>query len=135
MDDAEIEVGSRNATPNHAPDAPPDVDSAALVHNTLPAVDESAIKVKPEDEAPSRTDDEGGVTDRPAKRRKLEDLTPRRSTSRAISPPWKPFAADGPTTIIDNGIRKSGRVNREPEPEPDSAKRSTRRTAKPAQLN
>ena len=55
---------------------------------------------------------------RPAKRRKLDDLTPRRSISRAASPPWKSFAADGPTTIIENGIRKSSRVNREAPPEP-----------------
>ena len=56
---------------------------------------------------------------RPAKRRKLDDLTPRRSTSRAASPPWKAFAADGPTTIIENGRRKSSRVNRDqPPPEP-----------------
>ncbi|EUC27107.1 hypothetical protein COCCADRAFT_10207 [Bipolaris zeicola 26-R-13] len=66
---------------------------------------------------------DGGVIGRPAKRRKLEDTTttPRRSTSRAASPPWKSFVADGPTTVFENGVRKSSRVNREtapPTPEP-----------------
>ncbi|KAF2676981.1 hypothetical protein K458DRAFT_277155, partial [Lentithecium fluviatile CBS 122367] len=71
---------------------------------------------------------------RPSKRRKLEDLTPRRSASRAVSPPWKPFAANGPTTIFDNGVRKSSRVNKEP-PLPEPTRKTPRSTAKATQTN
>ncbi|GAB7364705.1 hypothetical protein MBLNU230_g5505t1 [Neophaeotheca triangularis] len=35
------------------------------------------------------------------------------SQSRAPSPPWKKVAAEGPSTISVNGVRKSGRMNRE----------------------
>jgi len=33
--------------------------------------------------------------------------------SRASSPPWKKFAAEGPSSIKVDGVRKSGRVNKE----------------------
>lgn len=36
-----------------------------------------------------------------------------KSQSRASSPPWKKVAAEGPSTISVNGVRKSGRMNRE----------------------
>jgi helicase SWR1 len=74
-------------------------------------------------------DGDGGVMQRPAKRRKLEESTPTRPASRAVSPPWRPFAVDGPTTVFENGVRKSSRVNREaapPTPEP------VKRNARPA---
>ena len=32
---------------------------------------------------------------------------------RAASPPWKKFGAEGPTTVVVDGKRKSGRVNKE----------------------
>ncbi|KAL4801900.1 SNF2 family helicase/ATPase [Aspergillus unguis] len=48
----------------------------------------------------------------PSKRRKLEGLTPsRRSNSRAVSPPWKKAGADGPTSKIVDGKRRSTRVS------------------------
>jgi helicase SWR1 len=74
--------------------------------------------------------DESVLTGPPAKRRKLEDLTSRSSSSRAPSPPWKSFAADGPTTVFDNGVRKSSRVNRDPPPPPppQPTKRGARTT-------
>ncbi|KAL6711110.1 swr1 complex component [Coniothyrium glycines] len=59
--------------------------------------------------------------DRPSKRRRLDDGPPTRTASRAASPPWKSFQANGPTTVFENGVRKSSRVNREtapPTPEP-----------------
>ncbi|KAJ9629426.1 swr1 complex component [Taxawa tesnikishii (nom. ined.)] len=50
-----------------------------------------------------------------------------RSTSRAASPPWKIFAAEGPTQFTENGKRRSGRVNALPlELQPPSNKRQTR---------
>lgn len=76
----------------------------------------SAIDHDDEQPLPHNGRDDAEQPSRPAKRRKLEDLTPRRSISRAASPPWKSFAADGPTTIIENGIRKSSRVNRDQPP-------------------
>ncbi|CAI6339429.1 unnamed protein product [Periconia digitata] len=75
-------------------------------------------------------DDESIIVGPPTKRRKLDDLNSRSSSSRAPSPPWKSFAADGPTTVFDNGVRKSSRVNRDPPPPPppQPSKRSARTT-------
>jgi helicase SWR1 len=78
----------------------------------------------------------GGVMQRPVKRRKLEDNTPTRSASRAVSPPWRPFAVDGPTTVFENGVRKSSRVNRDAAPPtPEPVKRNSRQTNHAAQTN
>ena len=38
---------------------------------------------------------------------------PSQLRSRLESPPWKKFAADGPTSMVVDGKRKSGRVNKE----------------------
>lgn len=51
------------------------------------------------------------------------------SQSRPPSPPWKKFAAQGPTTIQVDGKRKSGRVNRETNETPQP-KRVSPRTKK-----
>ncbi|KAJ4332010.1 swr1 complex component [Ascochyta clinopodiicola] len=106
------------------------------------------------------SNDHGGVMQRSAKRRKLDDShsltatatatataststststsasTPR-SASRAASPPWKSFTANGPTTVFENGVRKSSRVNRDapPPPTPEPAKRAGRHTARPLLTN
>ncbi|KAF2276945.1 uncharacterized protein EI97DRAFT_364445, partial [Westerdykella ornata] len=75
---------------------------------------------------------------RPAKRRRLDDTAPRRSASRAASPPWKSFLAEGPTTIItDDGIRKSGRVNSQAPPPstPTPARRNAHNAGKSTQTN
>ncbi|PWY77137.1 SNF2 family helicase/ATPase [Aspergillus heteromorphus CBS 117.55] len=48
----------------------------------------------------------------PSKKRKLAGATPsRRSSSRPASPPWKKAGVDGPTSFIQDGRRKSSRVN------------------------
>ncbi|KAF2450636.1 hypothetical protein P171DRAFT_426967 [Karstenula rhodostoma CBS 690.94] len=114
-------------TPEHD-DAP-----SAATHDAQPADDDQTLGVKEEEEPSARNGDgdsdgdDGIQASRPAKRRKLESLTPRRSLSRAASPPWKSFAADGPTTIFDNGVRKSSRVNREaPTPPEPAVKKSSR---------
>jgi helicase SWR1 len=109
---------------HHEPDAAQNGD--AIQEDSVPVVKEE------EQLAPVNGDD-GGVIERPAKRRKLEDTTPRRSASRAVSPPWRSFVADGPTTVFENGVRKSSRVNKEaapPTPEP-----VTRKTTKATQTN
>ncbi|PNS21528.1 Helicase swr1 [Sphaceloma murrayae] len=66
----------------------------------------------------------------PSRKRKLDDLSGRsRSASRAASPPWKSFAAEGPTQFTTDGKRRSGRVNTIPfEIQPLSDKRTTRKS-------
>lgn len=70
--------------------------------------------------------------DRPAKRRRVRDSTPPPpgSKTRKIveSPPWKKFEAEGPTTIIEGGKRKSGRLNTVPLEQMSSEKRITRKS-------
>ncbi|PVI06810.1 hypothetical protein DM02DRAFT_609598 [Periconia macrospinosa] len=82
------------------------------------------------EQTPAPSADESTTAGPPAKRRRLDDLTSRSSSSRAPSPPWKTFAADGPTTVFDNGVRKSSRVNKDPPPppRPQPSKRSARTT-------
>ncbi|KAF4778041.1 SNF2 family domain-containing protein [Colletotrichum scovillei] len=67
--------------------------------------------------------------ERPSKRRRVS--TPSAPGSgqkkKQISPPWKKITAEGPTSFIDNGRRKSGRINTIPlEFHPPSGKRMTR---------
>ncbi|KAI3392020.1 hypothetical protein diail_6347 [Diaporthe ilicicola] len=70
--------------------------------------------------------------DRPAKRRRVRDSTPPPSGSKTRkiveSPPWKKFEAEGPTTIIEGGKRKSGRLNTVPLEQMSSDKRITRKS-------
>lgn len=68
----------------------------------------------------------------PSKKRKLaESSLPHRSTSRPVSPPWKKVTADGPTSFIEDGRRKSSRTNVIPlELQPQSDKRHTRAARK-----
>lgn len=53
----------------------------------------------------------------PSKKQKLGGF--RSSLPRAPSPPWKKAGADGPTTFIENGRRKSSRVNSSMQPPSD----------------
>ncbi|KAK5088935.1 swr1 complex component [Lithohypha guttulata] len=65
----------------------------------------------------------------PSKRRKLVDKDEKKhkSSPRAISPPWKSVHADGPTSFLENGKRRSGRTNALPlQLQPQSSKRQTR---------
>ncbi|KAK7730598.1 swr1 complex component [Cytospora paraplurivora] len=69
--------------------------------------------------------------ERPAKRRKVgESTSPPPGTKRKLveSPPWKKFEAEGPTTIIEDGKRKSGRLNTAPLEQISSDKRITRKS-------
>ncbi|KAL3472426.1 SNF2 family N-terminal domain-containing protein [Aspergillus californicus] len=48
----------------------------------------------------------------PLKRQKVASVTPsRRSISRPVSPPWKKAGADGPTSLVVDGKRRSTRVS------------------------
>lgn len=62
----------------------------------------------------------------PSKKRKVAGPD-HRPSPRPVSPPWKRVAADGPTTFLENGRRKSGRTNVIPLAlQPQSNKRQTR---------
>ena len=88
-------------------------------HSDLAIVNgDSARDSTPPADGPNGHDNNGGP---PTKRRKVAELP------RPVSPPWKRSAADGPTTYLENGRRKSGRVNVVPlELQPQSARRQTR---------
>lgn len=137
---ADVEIVNRDDV---EPDPPTDaaaaitLDEPAATHNEAAFQDGAAISIKAEEELVAEHGEEDERGQRPAKRRKLGDVTPRRSLSRAVSPPWKSFAADGPTTIItDNGIRKSTRFSKDAAPlAPEPVKRSTRHAAKATQTN
>jgi len=67
--------------------------------------------------------------ERPSKRRRVRDTTPSKHIRKPKleSPPWKKIEAEGPTTFMDNGRRRSGRTNALPlELQPQSNKRMTR---------
>jgi len=65
----------------------------------------------------------------PSKRRKLVEAgsSSDKPSPRAASPPWKQAVAEGPTSFLENGKRRSGRTNAIPlELQPPSRKRQTR---------
>ena len=107
-----------------------------ITHNGEQSENDSAPVIKEEHPPAPVNGDDGGVIERPPKRRKLEDTTPRRSASRAASPPWKSFVADGPTTVFENGVRKSSRVSKDAAPPtPEPVKRNSRPASKATQTN
>jgi helicase SWR1 len=119
------------------PRASTDAHNASnITHNGEQSENDSAPLIKEEHQPAPVNGHDGGVIERPPKRRKLEDTTPRRSASRAVSPPWKSFVADGPTTVFENGVRKSSRVNKDTAPPtPEPVKRNSRPASKATQTN
>ena len=77
---------------------------------------------------------EADDSERPAKRRRIRDTTPESANrKKPVSPPWKRVEADGPSTIMDNGRRKSGRLATTPLSErPNADNRRARAMASPA---
>ncbi|KAK5630110.1 hypothetical protein RRF57_005825 [Xylaria bambusicola] len=72
---------------------------------------------------------DAGSAERPSKRRRVRETTPSQPIRRSKpeSPPWKKVEAEGPTTFIEDGKRRSGRTNALPlELRPPSARRLTR---------
>ncbi|KAF2189316.1 hypothetical protein K469DRAFT_701950 [Zopfia rhizophila CBS 207.26] len=127
---ADVKLVNRDEDPSPPSDVALPIDEPQATHNDAALQTNSTISIKEEEQPPTESEDDSGVTRRPAKRRRVEDLTPRRSTSRVTSPPWKPFAVDGPTTVEIEGKRRSTRVNPvTAPPPPEPAKRSTRGTA------
>ncbi|OQV04825.1 hypothetical protein CLAIMM_09650 [Cladophialophora immunda] len=71
-------------------------------------------------------DSHGNSDGPPAKRRKVAGAD-HRPSPRLISPPWKRVLAEGPTSFIQDGRRKSGRTNVVPlDLQPQSNRRQTR---------
>ena len=69
---------------------------------------------------------QNGTFPHPSKRRKLTDPEIAKG-QRPISPPWKKVAADGPSTFLEGGVRKSARTNYVPvDLHAQSDKRKTR---------
>ncbi|MCJ1442028.1 MAG: swr1 complex component [Stictis urceolatum] len=61
------------------------------------------------------------------KKRKFADTPQGPRSSRAVSPPWKKVAVEGPTSFVEEGKRRSARTNVIPlELQPHSAQRRTR---------
>jgi helicase SWR1 len=134
MEDTPADRDIDSISPPDVPN-PPNASDAAQNGDAVQA-DRTPVIKEEDHAAPVNGLGGGGVIERPAKRRKLEDTTPRRSASRAVSPPWKAFVADGPTTVFENGVRKSSRVNRDTAPPtPEPAKPSPRPTTKATQTN
>lgn len=72
--------------------------------------------------------------ERPAKRRRIRDTTPESAPrQKPVSPPWKRVEAEGPSTIMDGGRRKSGRLATTPLSErPNGDNRRARAMAPPS---
>lgn len=70
------------------------------------------------------------TNERPSKRRRTRETTPPSARKpKPESPPWKKMSADGPTTYLENGRRKSGRINTLPlDVLPQGPKRRTRKS-------
>jgi len=115
-------------------DAPNAHDSDSPQNGTAPE-QHRAHAVRQEQAPLLPANGQRGVIERPAKRRKMEDATPHRAASRAASPPWKSFSANGPTTVFENGVRKSSRVNREAAPPTPEPARQSRHVSKATQAN
>jgi len=63
----------------------------------------------------------------PKRQRTGESTPPPRPRQKPVSPPWKKVEAEGPTSFIENGRRKSGRTNLLPsETQPGGNKREPR---------
>ncbi|KIX07499.1 uncharacterized protein Z518_02152 [Rhinocladiella mackenziei CBS 650.93] len=94
-----------------------------LTDCALDSVDNNPPSPVRHEESSLDPDDNDGP---PAKRRKVADAD-HKSSPRLISPPWKRIAAEGPTSFVENGRRKSGRTNIIPlDLQPQSNKRQTR---------
>ncbi|KAF2996541.1 swr1 complex component [Neopestalotiopsis sp. 37M] len=138
-----------NTTPQGSPDAPviqngkPILKPLDTTTNNHIAHDSSSdsdlTPVKSDDDervspsilqdAPNLENVGDNLDDRPAKRPRLSTPPPNSLSKKPkpISPPWKKFEAEVPTTFTEDGKRRSGRTNTVPlELQPQGRKRMTR---------
>lgn len=85
-------------------------------HSTLKAADGRRISARFNASTPSLSENDAATRERSSSlsappRSSLPP--PGSSKLRAVSPPWRKFEAQGPTSMVVDGKRKSGRVNRE----------------------
>ncbi|KAH8728341.1 SNF2 family N-terminal domain-containing protein [Phaeosphaeriaceae sp. PMI808] len=128
--DADIDPNPRHNSV-HVTNPPDATQDAAVIHADATHV------IKDEEPLVLENEDDGGVTQLSVKRRKLDESHhSSRSVSRAISPPWRSFTANGPTTVFENGVRKSSRVSKDTAPPtPEPIQRNSRQTTKTTQTN
>lgn len=110
----------------------PSTDAPAAPATNGHTTDGENVAINGHDSVDKTHDDD----ERPAKRRRTRDATPPPSATKfkPISPPWKRFEAEGPTSYTDNGRRRSGRTNAIPiEHQPPGKKRLTRAAINGAQ--
>ncbi|GME23191.1 Snf2 family helicase [Neofusicoccum parvum] len=123
------DVLERDESTHHAAnhlDAPATSDNHAPDANGLDLTPQPCTNGQPHgDDVPTdRSATPGGGP--PSKRRKLDDS---QRPSRPPSPPWRRIEAEGPTSFMVDGKRRSGRMNllpMEQSPQPDT-RRSSRR--------
>ncbi|KAJ5096281.1 hypothetical protein NUU61_005637 [Penicillium alfredii] len=120
---------------NGSPDGPsPHDEFVTPVSHPAPrdvSVLEQSTDTAPRESIPSESKDDEVVhrpEGPPSKKRRLTDSTPsRHSTPRPPSPPWKKAGAEGPTSFLLEGKRRSSRTNTVPlDLQPPSDKRHTR---------
>ncbi|KKK24630.1 helicase swr1 [Aspergillus rambellii] len=126
-----MQNGTPNGIPHQNERVTPEFET---VLSEIPSND-LAVDPTTRDSIPSELKEEAAVEHDdgpPSKRRKFSGSTPsRRSTPRPISPPWKKAGVDGPTSFLQDGKRRSSRVNAVPlELQPPSEKRHTRTAQK-----
>lgn len=123
-----MQNGNLNGTPHQNEVVTPETQS----HSPLPAVLDPPSDSATRGPIPFEQKEGDAATDHsdapPSKKRRLADSdTPRRSISRAPSPPWRKAGVDGPTSFVQDGRRKSSRTNAVPlDKQPPSDKRHTR---------
>ncbi|KAI9372016.1 SNF2 family N-terminal domain-containing protein [Aspergillus egyptiacus] len=104
-----MQNGTTNGISRQNERVTPEVESAPSDASLNKPLDSATV-----DSIPSELKEEtpGDYEGPPTKRRKVASATPsRRSLSRPASPPWKKAGADGPTSLIVDGKRRSTRVS------------------------
>ncbi|RMJ22265.1 hypothetical protein PHISP_06866 [Aspergillus sp. HF37] len=127
-----MQNGNLNGTPHQNEVVTPETQSNSPLPAALDPPSDSATR----DPIPFEQKEGDATTDHsdapPSKKRRLANSdSPRRSISRAPSPPWRKAGVEGPTSFVQDGRRKSSRTNAVPlDVQPPSEKRHTRAARK-----
>lgn len=107
-----MQNGNSNGFPQHhervtpQPTVNPDIRDAPQI--PVNSTEPESVPSKPQEDVAATGNPEGP----PSKKRRLGESTgSRRSVSRPPSPPWRKAGADGPTSFIQDGKRRSARAN------------------------